>query len=349
MAHWAEDGYATVAAELGGVPGLLLFDTGFPRTSLGAQSARGLELTALTVSVAGMTAGPLPAGLITGPVETGAVLGSDVLHQLPVVFDARARTTSVLPTFVSAHTGAPLRLAESGRCTEADARRSPLFLVDGEVEGRTVTLLLDTGAEATFVSSEIYAALDARPTLQNVRVASAFAGIFEASATRARHIDVGEAASTGVVVLSSHEIDAELARLSSIAGLTLSGFLGWNFLRELEVSLAPGSSALDDRRLSLTRFDSQTHWKRELIGVGIFTEPSLQPPGLRVNGFLSVSPAREAGVEAGDVILAVDGVAAAQAPSPFAAPGATVRLDLQRGASSLALDVAVRDLLPDPP
>lgn len=335
----------------------LLFDTGFPRTSLRASDAGGLDLGSLVLSIGEVRAGPLSAGLLLDSGLPG-VLGSDVLHQLPLVFDARAQRTLVLAAFEPPRSAPAIAFADSGLCGLDEGRLSPLFVVRGEVEGSPVDFVLDSGSEATLVRREIFGGLAARPRLEGVLVASGFAGTFSAEATRARRIAVGEAEVVNAPVLSSPEADSELDRLSSISpirreGLAkeqppLGGFLGRSFLREFRVSLSEGRGALSERRLGLERFDSQDHFRRDFVGIGVITSESADPPGLRVAAFLSVSPAREAGVKLGDTISTVDGTPAQLAPYPLASPGSRVILGLRRGQQELQLSVEVRDLLPDP-
>jgi S1-C subfamily serine protease len=81
------------------------------------------------------------------------------------------------------------------------------------------------------------------------------------------------------------------------------------------------------------------------LGVALAPEAD----GLRVVSVYDPSPAREAGISVGDLLLSVNGQPAAEAPSPFAAPGSTVTLQLRRGGAQLERSVPVVDLLPDAP
>ena len=127
------------------------------------------------------------------------------------------------------------------------------LLVEGAVDGRPATFVLDTGAEATFLRAAHFAPLTSdRSVLHAVRVGSGFAGAFLAKATRARSLEVGPHASAGALLLSAPEVDAELDRLGALYGRELHGFLGNSFLREFEVFLAESP-----RALGLRRFDAQ--------------------------------------------------------------------------------------------
>lgn len=362
-APWAGPGYAVTEVRLGDRRVAMLLDTGYPRSAIAAAEADGLDARNETLEFAGLRAGPAPLDLILGGVAVGGVVGSDVLHQVPLVLDARARTVEVLPAFRALASEAVLGVADAAKCTGGVAeRRAPLFFVRGDLEGEPLAWLVDTGAESTFAGSGALPALSGRPQLGGLRISSGFAGTFTATATRARRASVGPAQVENLAVLASPEVDAELARISDAVGAAwtcaagascgeaprFGGFLGWNFLREFKVSLAEKSAA-GDRRLGLERFDTQDHVRRDFVGVGIITSASAAPPGLRIEAFLSRSPARDSGVLVGDVITAVDGQPATSAPSPFAAAGTTVALTLQRAAAQLDLQVTVADLLPNPP
>lgn len=363
---WTAASKPRVEAQLGSSPVTALLDTGFPQSAVALTFASGLDLARVPVQVGGVTAGPLPFGLIVDPsLDTQAVLGGDVLHQLPLAIDARARTVEIAPRFAPPSLGGvPLDVWSTGRCRDDDTSHGPegphALLVDGELDGQRLRFLLDTGADASFVRTAVVAALDPRPMLSNVRVATGFSGPFFATATRARALSVGSTTSLASLVLTGDPVDAELDRLLARYGgrrcaggsgcpERLDGFLGWSFLREFRVGLTEGRGPTRGRALRLERFDTQTHWTREFIGIGIYTTPSADPVGARIAGFLSVSPARDAQLQEGDVIVTVDGVPVANAPSPYAAPGQTVNLDVVRDGQHRLVQVEIRDLLPDPP
>jgi membrane-associated protease RseP (regulator of RpoE activity) len=232
------------------------------------------------------------------------------------------------------------------------------MLVSGTVEGEGATFVLDTGATGTFVRSSRVASLSSRARLEGLRIQTGFAGAIQASAVRVRTLAVGEAETHGTPLLAAPAVDLQLdelqARLAAACGdgckaRSLDGFLGWSFLREFRVELTGGTSADEARTLGLSRLEAQDHWQRDYVGVGIYSQPSDSPRGLRVEGFLSPSPAREAGLELGDVLLAVNGTPIDQAPSPWAPPGTGVQVTLERAGQMSTVTVEVRDLLPDPP
>jgi hypothetical protein len=355
-------------AEIDGRPTRLLLDTGFPRTALGLGAPDGGYTGSDTLNLGGAIAGPMSLDYSLA-IETdyGGVVGNDVLHQLPFVLDARARTTRLAERFDPPQ-GAPLELLVNGTCKGRNVSRGPdgphAWIVEATLEGVSRRFLLDTGAEATFVRADVFESLGPRPTLDGIAVASGFAGHFTAQATRARTLSVGDATSTNSLLLTSlpeptpgseGPIDVELDWIeisAKRACTTLScvgridGFLGWTFLREFQVSLL-GRSESGARTLQLSRFDTQDHWLRDFVGIGVLIQPDAS--GAKVAGFLSVSPARDAGMLAGDVITAVDGQPVTGASLPPAAPGTPWTLDVLRGGSPVQLSVTVQELLPDPP
>ncbi|HEX8704795.1 MAG TPA: aspartyl protease family protein [Myxococcaceae bacterium] len=345
----------TVMARLGERELPLLLDTGFPRSSLSIASLEGQDNTRVTLDLGPVQAGPFQVEPLIVAQGPSGILGADVLSRLPISFEPRRREVSVLPFFTPGTAGTALDVVRPRECRDS---RLPLMLVSGTVEGEGATFVLDTGATGTFIRSTRMASLSSRARLEGLRFQTGFAGPILASAVRVRTLAVGEAETQGTPVLAAPEVDAELDELQSALAAAcgdgckaraLDGFLGWSFLREFRVELTGGASADAARTLGLSRLEAQDHWQRDYVGVGIVSQPSASPPGLRVVGFLSPSPAREAGLELGDVLLTVNGTPIAQVPSPWAPPGTPVQVTLERAGQTRTVTVEVRDLLPDPP
>jgi hypothetical protein len=345
----------TVMTRLGARELPLLLDTGFPRTSLSISSLEGQDNTRVTLDLGPVRAGPFPVEPLIVTQAPSGILGADVLSRLPLSFDPRQREVSVLPSFMPAAGGTVLDVVRPLECRD---ERLPLMLVSGTVEGEGATFVLDTGATGTFIRSTRMATLSSRARLEGLRFQTGFAGVIQASAVRVRTLAVGEAETHGTPVLAAPAVDVQLDELQSALAAAcgdgckaraLDGFLGWSFLREFRVELTGGASADSGRTLRLSRHEAQDHWQRDYVGIGIVSQPSASPQGLRVEGFLSPSPALEAGVEPGDVLLAVNGTPIAQVPSPWAPPGTPVQVTLERAGQTRTISVEVRDLLPDPP
>lgn len=358
---WATDGYATVPVVVDGYDARLVLDTAFPQSALTPSSARVLDASKVGLELAGAKIGPVRMGVLLAEIPEDGVLGADVLHQLPLRFDARARKVEVLPAFVEqgAYT-ADVDLITSRQCRLNNAEGGPAgpfaFVVRAEVEGQPALFVVDTGAHATLVRSSLAEGMYDRARLHGVRVASGFAGVFGATATRARSLSVGTAESPNALIMLAPEIDAELdaisdelndARGDGVAPLRVDGLLGWSFLREFQVELIRGASADEKRGIRLLRFDTQTHWTREFVGIGIYRSSSDAPAGIRVEDFFEGSPA--VGIlEVGDVIVKVDGVPVTGA-SPITSADGDVELEVVRADATLTVTVPYVDLLPDPP
>lgn len=358
---WAPNGYASVPAVVGGYQARLILDTAFPQSALSPSAARVLDPSQVGLELGGAKIGPVRMGVLLAEIAEDGVLGADVLHQLPLRFDARARKTEVLPAFVEqgAYT-ANLDLITSRQCRGTSADSGPAgpfaFVVRAEVEGQPALFVLDTGAHATLVRTSLAEGMFDRARLHGVRVASGFAGVFEATATRARTVSIGTAESPNALIMLAPEIDAELdaisddlnaARGEGVAPLRVDGLLGWSFLREFEVELIRGASADENRAIRLLRFDTQTHWTREFVGIGIYRSSSETPPGIRVEDFFEGSPA--VGIlEVGDVIVKVDGVPVAGGSLITSSDG-DVELEVVRADAALTVTVPYVDLLPNPP
>lgn len=369
---WVGAGYATVTAKSGALEGAFVLDTGFSQSAVTQDFAQGVDPFALTLELGATQVGPMVAGVLAvGGID--GVIGSETLHQLPLRFDPLSRTTDILPAFESPLEGAaPLTVIAPNTCREEQPANEPggpfAFLVRADVEEHPVTFLLDTGASATFLRTEVQNKLTGRPTLSNIRIGSGFSGGFEATATRAKELAIANGVAPNQVVIAAAEVDQELDRLSALlsaakpAGfegeLRIDGFLGWTFLREFKISMAEGTSPTSGRTLSLQRYGTQFHWQREFLGLGIYsTRPgAAEPDGIKVDGFLSVSPAKDAGLLQGDILTAVDGVAlTADSTITFAARTAKFTYQRNEGDAQTAVWVTKEatigwaDLLPNPP
>jgi hypothetical protein len=350
---WLDPGRPRVQAGVQNGTRLALLDTGFPRSS---EMGDGFIDASTPVVLGGATVGPMHWGFVFPPdPEFDLIVGADALSYVPLVFDARAAQTRIERDFTPGDGAAPLTRWSSGLCLNDAPGNGPegpdLLLVEADLDGQSLVLALDTGADVTFVRPGALPDLSSRPTLTGLPLRTAFAGNFTATATRARALSVGGQASLGSPVLTAPELDVGLDNLLKQfrhPPPRLDGALGRSFFREFEVSLALGDDAVTNRALGLTRFDTQTHWSRDLVGIGIATTPENSPLGLRIAALFSTSPARDAGLQVGDIILNVNGTLAAELPQPWGQPGDVVHLDYSRQGSTLTADVPILDLLPDP-
>jgi len=352
---WLDANRPRVEVGLAGGTRLALLDTGFPHSSMDSNNLFFVE-SLQPVALGAATVGPLHwETVLQLDPQFELIVGADALSYAPLVFDARAAQTRVELDFTPGAGVAPLSLWSSGLCRgdrKEDGPEGPdLLLVDADLDGQPLVLAVDTGADLTFVRQGVIQALSTRPTLSGLPVHTGFAGDFTATVTRARALSVGGQASLAAPFFTAPGLDVGLDNLLQQfrdPPARLDGVLGRSFLREFEVSLALGEDAVTNRALGLTRFDTQTHWSRDFVGVGIATTLSDNPLGLRVNALLSISPARDAGLQVGDVIFTVHGDVSFTVPQPWGRPGELVHLQYWRQGRAFDVDVPIADLLPDP-
>lgn len=344
-----------VGLKLNGVGFDVLLDTGFDRSAFSNPDPR-VDVNSVNVEWGAVKAGPMRWDLLVAPLGDN-VMGNEILHQLPLVFDRAAGKIEVHPSFLKPTAGdIPLIFKPGTGCRDDEPTKGadgPFgMIVSADIEATPAFMLVDTGAEVTFVRSQIFDALTDRPRLLNVRIATGFAGNVVASAVRAKELAVDVEKSPNALLMSSPEVDKGLddiaAKLSKACDCNrkVDGLLGWSFLREFHVDLRYGDSATARRSMRLSRKDTQDHYKRDFVGIGIyFTNTST---GLRVDAFLDPSPAKDAGVLVNDVITQINGQPAAGAVSQLGT-GTSVTLTIDRAGASQQLTVPVRDLLPNPP
>jgi hypothetical protein len=342
-----------------GVTNKALLDTGFPHSVLAPFDVdNGLPLPTFT-PLGGAFVGPLHVDFFPlGGTDLQEIVGADVLSVVPMVMDARAAQTRILLEFTPGAGAGPLARWATDLCRGEDpesGREGPdLLMVEANLDGVPLTLAVDTGADITLVRQSALSGLSSRPSLSGLPVHTGFAGDFTATVTRAKALTVGGQTSAGSPVLAGPQIDQgldDLLHQFHDPPERLDGALGWTFLREFEVSFALGDDAFTNRALGLTRFDTQTHWTRDFVGIGVVTSQSQTLPGLEIKAFLSNSPARTAGLEVGDVILSINSQPATLSlPQPWGQLGQLVLIEFQHPGGLLPLTalVPITDLLPDP-
>lgn len=341
--------------KLNGVDFDVILDTGFDRSAFSNPDPR-VTVNDIQLELGGTKAGPMRWDILISPTGEN-VLGNEILHQLPLVFDRAAGKIEIHPKFLKPTAGdIPLLFKPGTACRDDEPTKGATgpfgMVVSADVEGTPAFFLFDTGADVTFVRTSILDSLTNRPRLEGVRAATAFAGNVVASAVRAKELAVDVEKSPNALLVASPEVDKGLDAIAAALSKAcecnrrVDGLLGWTFLREFHVDLRYGDDATTRRSMRLSRKATQDHYKREFVGIGIyFTNTS---NGLRVDAFLNPSPAKDAGVLAGDVITQINGLPAAGAISQLGT-GTSVNLTIERSGATQQLTVPVRDLLPDPP
>jgi hypothetical protein len=355
-------------ADVSGVPGPdVLLDTGAPLSILnpnafgagvpsGASELAALTLGSVTfwkVPVVGIAETPsvAPSGRLDG-----GIVGFTAYGQFATSFDYRDRSVmlgrgALADGLVSATTF-PLHLEGGGFARLSDGSfvdfPASRVLLSVVVEGRTLTLLLDTGASWVALGSQVFADIvgDGRATLTDqARLAS---GKIQTIVTRLRHVAIDTLDVAGPPAASGAGIDELLDSMKSETGRTVDGALGAPFLREFFVTLDYPAG-----RLELSRYATRDHIHDDYQRVGFDLSASTVPGGGFRYRVATVYPGTDAElrlVAAGDRVLAVDG----QDLGTLAPGAADEALCGQVGAtktvtfSDRTIDVRVDELLPLP-
>ena len=177
-------GLFTLTAGVNDVPTPMLVDTGAPLTFVnpGGSLSRGPQrLRSLTIAGATLFDVPVvgddPFGL--APL-VGGVLGVNVICQFNATWDWRRRRFTLGDTpqdaeVVEQETVIPFVLRGGGtfRVSGVDVRVPPTrIIVEGEVEGQRLALVLDTGASTSALRDDLVASLAGDRPSVTVRVGS---------------------------------------------------------------------------------------------------------------------------------------------------------------------------------
>ncbi|HEV2816615.1 MAG TPA: aspartyl protease family protein [Allosphingosinicella sp.] len=209
----AADTRMTVPVTVGGRgPYHFVVDTGSERTVISSELARSLGLgPGDDVMVSSMTEVSLVSTVIVPALRVGqrtmddihapalaranlgaaGILGVDTLQTQRVVFDFARREMTIMPS-----RRVDPRWPEGEIVVTARSRFGRLMLIDADVDGQRVYVIVDTGAQITVGNSALRRALERRHRLgvtAPVRLISVTGGEFTADYTLARRIRIGGA------------------------------------------------------------------------------------------------------------------------------------------------------------
>lgn len=360
-----------VEADVDGNPGpQVIVDTGAPIALLHVEAFDGLvplgSGRVATMTLGGTTLWKVPTvgdhephkdTLTPTGLRDGGIVGFTVFGQFEMSFDYRDNQVVIgatpPPAGVLPPTIVPFSLEGGGQGPISDGGQVIRFpasrvILGATVEGRQLTMLLDTGASWVGLRSDIFNGFvqDGRAELQVE--ATLAQGTATTNVARLRSVSVAGAEVKDAVAASAETVDELMQHLSAEVGHQIDGLLGAPYLREFYVTVD-----YPNRTLRLYRYADESHVLDDYRKVGIEISGILSSGG---NNFVvqKVYPGTDAetkGVHRLDNILAIDGellfsLDVSAVDRKLRGPvGASRRLDL---AGPRTLDVLIDDLLPLP-
>ena len=214
--------------------------------------------------------------------------------------------------------------------------------VEGAVDGVKGLFTIDTGSRSSLTLNSPFAAehgLQAKyaPRIEAVSGWGVGGGV-RSLMTRAKLLEAG-----GVQV-PEPVTDLALARKGALANRYLAGNVGGGVLRRFDVTFDYGRQRLYFQPNANFNRSRRLRPRRSLA--------NRADAGLEVMDVVAGGPAAEAGLKAGDTVVAIDGQAAKELLLPDlrirlkeSAPGTRVRLTVGSGESSREVTVVLRDLV----
>jgi hypothetical protein len=360
-----------VEADVDGDPGpQVIVDTGAPIALLHVEAFGG-AVPLGSGRVATMTLGgttlwkvptvgrhePHPDTLTPTGLRDGGLIGFTVFGQFEISFDYRDNQVVIgaaaPPEGVLEPVIVPFSLEGGGLGPVSAGGESIRFpasrvVVPATVEGREVTLLLDTGASWVGLRSTLFNAIVQDGRAQLSVEATLAQGTATTNVARLRSVSVAGAEVKDPVAASATTVDELMVHLSDEVGHTIDGLLGAPYLREFYVTVD-----YPNRVLRLYRYADESHVLDDYRKVGIEIGGILSRGG---NSFVvqKVYPGTDAeakGIHLLDNLLGVDGVLlfdldVATVDRKLRGPvGTTRQLQL---AGPRTVDVRIDELLPLP-
>ena len=267
---------------------------------------------------------------VEGLPDVAGVVGYELFRRFPVKLDfERARATFYDPaTFRYAGTGEKLPIAFRGTRPQ----------VRGRVDGIAGDFVVDTGSRGSLAlalpfveANDLVAKYGAKVEVVS---GAGTGGHLRALLARAKTLELG------TVVIGDPLTTLSLQQTGALAGPDQAGNLGYGILRQFNVTFDYAAGAL--------YLEKNANFGQREAGdrAGVWIERVGR--GFEVVDVVAGGPADAAGVKAGDVVVAIDGRAAATLPLAAArarlkgAAGRKVRLTIDGGAQRV---VTLRDLV----
>jgi len=345
-----------------GDPHWVLLDTGAPWTELDAgtfgiepgidEVTGSLDAFGLTFLDQRVSVGDL-GGLL------GGLLGADIVSHFQLVVDYQGSRAFLFDGVeLPAEVGADVRPGESLPApTMGSGTR---VVVDAEIEGLPVSVLIDTGASYVAVDPALLNELGEtdRPGLCCQPIVT-YQGVVSASLTRLKSVSLGGIGEVGSVVAMQEPASLGLLdALSSETGRSIRALIGGAYLREFLMTVD-----YQNEQMWLERYNTDDHInRRDYIGPGFELDEvsgefavvhvwqdtvawaeGLRPPEVNEDGDLVIylldwiDDNRLAGMSLEQVLdLLHGGVPGTTSTYQFGSPG-----------ESLLVDLPIVDLLPD--
>ena len=305
---------------------------GGTRDDIGVARVARLEFRGIVVERQAFAVFDLDALMrrVEGLPDIAGVVGYELFRRFPVKLDfERSRATFYDPaTFRYAGAGVKLPIAFHG--TRPHVR--------GRVDGVDGAFLVDTGSRGSLTLTLPFVAANDLVARYGAKVevisGAGPGGHVRALLARAKTLELG------TIVIADPVTSLSLHQGGAVAGADLAGHLGHGILRRFNITFDYAASALHlEKNANFGRPDVHDR-------AGVWIERAGR--GFEVVDVVAGGPADAAGVKAGDVIVAVDGQAAAAMPLAAArarmkgAAGRKLRLTLDGGAQRV---VTLRDLV----
>ncbi len=300
----------------------LLVDTGAPTVVMdptlaelerGYQTAASFEMLGLEYQEFAFVADSLLASDM-GDYVAGGVIGCTAFCTFDVSFDYRAETVTLdgVGRIDDASETHVIDVALEGGGLTRDPTTEEVFevptsrvMVSAMVEGRPLSLLVDSGASVTVLRASLVEELlaDGRPTLE--ATAMGMFGMDQSVLFRLRSMSVGGADVPDVIAARSDGFERLLDGIAEETGMAVDGALGGTALREFFVTVD-----YDAEQLRLDRYPNRDHVRDEATRIGILVAQP-EATNVPVGEVIAGTDAEAQGVQVGDRIVAIDGVSVA--------------------------------------
>ncbi|MCC6875837.1 MAG: aspartyl protease family protein [Sandaracinaceae bacterium] len=254
-----------------------------------------------------------------GEPPIAGLIGCTILCPLGVTLDYRASQLAIGHAAPPADAAAPIeipftlagggnaRYGTSGGTVHTVALPRSRILVDAEIEGRPLRLMVDTGASANVLRSSIADSLLADGRGSAVLPVGGMFGTVPGTQFRLRDLTLDGVRLDGAVALAGSAFDRLFDTIGSEVRERLDGVVGGTFLRAFHVDVDYAR-----RVLVLSPYRDLAHVHDEGHQTGLVVDiPAVAAitGGLTVREVVPGTDAAAQGVLAGDVVLAVEGVA----------------------------------------